>query len=95
MPSAELTSTRRARQAAAIPEGVRLRGQLTVGGQRADVPASGHPDTVTGGNVAASRTDRGRGRAAVRATGQWLLHALAELARSWALAAGVPPDQYP
>ena len=65
MPTAELTSTRRARQAAAIPEGARLRGQ------------------------------RGRGRAAVHATRRWLLHALAELARSWALAAGIPPDQYP
>ena len=35
---------------------------------------------------------RGRSRAAVPAIAGWLRRALADAARAWALAAGVPPD---
>jgi hypothetical protein len=37
---------------------------------------------------------RGRSRAAVHAVAVWLRRALADAARAWALAAGVPPDLY-
>ena len=37
---------------------------------------------------------RGRGRAVVRAIAGGLRRALADSARAWALAAGVPPDLY-
>ena len=37
---------------------------------------------------------RGRSRAAARAVAGWLRRALADAARAWALAAGVPPDLY-
>jgi hypothetical protein len=37
---------------------------------------------------------RGRGPAALHAVALWLRHALADSARAWALAAGVPPDLY-
>ena len=37
---------------------------------------------------------RDRGRAAVHAVAGWLRRALADAARAWALAAGVPPDLY-
>ena len=37
---------------------------------------------------------RGRGRAAVPAIAGWLRRALADAARAWALAAGVPPHLY-
>ena len=36
----------------------------------------------------------GRSRAAARAVARWLRSALADAARAWALAAGVPPDLY-
>jgi len=36
----------------------------------------------------------GRSRAAVHAVAVWLRRALADAARAWALAAGVPPDLY-
>ena len=36
----------------------------------------------------------GRSRAAARAVAGWLRRALADVARAWALAAGVPPDLY-
>jgi hypothetical protein len=36
----------------------------------------------------------GRSRAAARAVAGWLRRALADAARAWALAAGVPPDLY-
>ena len=37
---------------------------------------------------------RGRCRAAVHAVAGWLRGALADAARAWALADGVPPDLY-
>jgi len=37
---------------------------------------------------------RGRSHAAVHAVAGWLRRALADAARAWALAAGVPPDLY-
>ena len=39
-------------------------------------------------------THRGRGRAVVHAIAGGLRRALADSARAWALAAGVPPDLY-
>jgi hypothetical protein len=38
------------------------------------------------------RTDRSGGHAVFHAATRWLRRALAESARAWALAAGVPPD---
>jgi hypothetical protein len=40
------------------------------------------------------RTDCSGGQAVFHAFARWLLHALAESARAWALAAGVSPDLY-
>ena len=40
------------------------------------------------------RTDSSRGPAAFNAIAVWLRRALADSARAWALAAGVPPDLY-
>ena len=37
---------------------------------------------------------RGRSHAAVHAVAGWLRRVLADAARAWALAAGVPPDLY-
>lgn len=44
------------------------------------------------GELGADRTaKRGRHRPASEAIVRWLLHAVADSARAWALAAGVPP----
>jgi hypothetical protein len=40
------------------------------------------------------RTDCSGGHAVLHACARWLRRALAESARTWALAAGVPPDLY-
>jgi len=55
---------------------------------------SGPPQTLTRGHKAEPRADRARGRAAFHAIGRWLRRALADSARYWALAAGLPPDLY-
>ena len=55
---------------------------------------SGPPETVTREASAEPWADRSRGRAAFHAIGQWLRRALADSARYWALAAGLPPDLY-
>ena len=43
---------------------------------------------------AAPRASHLRSRAAFHAAARWLRRALADSARAWALAAGVPPDLY-
>ena len=52
-------------------------------------PAAVSRDARTGPSA-----HRGRGRAAVPAISGWLRRVLADAARAWALAAGVPPDLY-
>jgi len=52
-------------------------------------PGAVNRDARTGASA-----HRGRSRAAVHAVAGWLRRALADTARSWALAAGVPPDLY-
>ena len=52
-------------------------------------PAAVSRDARTGPSA-----HRDRGRAAVHAVAGWLRRALADAARAWALAAGVPPDLY-
>jgi hypothetical protein len=95
MPSADLTSTRAAQQPAADLQAPCLRSLPTVArGHQAGFQALAHPEAATRQASAPPRVDRSRGRAACHATGRWLRRYLAESARAWALAAGVPPDLY-
>jgi hypothetical protein len=50
------------------------------------------PEAVDRGTGIEPWAHRSRGRAAVHAIAPWLRHTLADAARAWALAAGVPPD---
>jgi hypothetical protein len=91
MPSARLTSIRAPREPAAdlrAPRSCSLR-----------IVADGRPVSfeALAGHEASTRprAHRSWGRGAVDATARWLRRALAESARAWALAAGVPPDLYP
>jgi hypothetical protein len=67
---------------------------VVTNGHRAGFEAPVHPEVADREAGAQSRADRRRGSAAVRATARWLRRALADSARAWALAAGVPPDLY-
>ena len=95
MPSADLTSTRAAQQPAAGLQAPRLRSLDSVAcGHQAGFQAPAHPETATRQGSASPRADRSPGRATYHATGRWLRRYLAESARAWALAAGVPPHLY-
>jgi hypothetical protein len=53
-----------------------------------------HPGAVGRDARTGPWAHRGRSRAAVHAVAGWLRGALADAARAWALAAGVPPHLY-
>lgn len=57
----------------------------------ATAPCPSSPHLMVGSPPTANR---GRGRAVVHAIAGGLRRALAESARAWALAAGLPPDLY-
>ena len=63
--------------------------QEPVAGATAPCPSS--PRTNAGSQPTANRS---RGPAVFRTIARWLRRALADSARAWALAAGVPPDLY-
>jgi hypothetical protein len=95
MPPTDFTSTRAAQEPAADLQAPCLRGLDTAAcGHQAGFQALAHPAAATGQASGPPRIDRSRVRAARRATGRWLRRYLAESARAWALAAGVPPDLY-
>ena len=96
MPPAELTRTRASQDPAAEPKAPCLRGPHVVAeGHRAD---SGEPACPPRGRRSPGQRPapgyRGRGLAAIHVAALWLRRALADSARSWALAAGAPPDLY-
>lgn len=64
---------------------------VVTNGHRAGLEAPVHPEEAVREAGAQSRANA-RCQAAVRATARWLRRALADSARAWALAAGVPPD---
>jgi len=66
---------------------------VVTNGYRAGLEAPVHPDAAGREGGAQYRANT-RCPAAVRATARWLRRALADSARAWALAAGVPPDLY-
>jgi hypothetical protein len=95
MPSAQLPSTRAPQNPATDLEAPCSRTlHVVTNGDRAGLEAPVHPEAAGREAGAQSRANRRRGPAAARATGRWLRRALADTARAWALAAGVPPDLY-
>ena len=95
MRSAELSSTQAPQEPAADLNGLRLSSMpIVAGGYPAEFWALVRPEAVNCEVSAEPRANRGRGRAAFHAIALWLRRALAESARAWALAAGVPPDLY-
>ena len=79
--------------------GPRQRGQLgpprrVAASPGLDGQAHIHPEAVNREADAQPWADRSRGRAAFHAIVRWLRRVLADSARYWALAAGVPPDLY-
>ena len=94
MPSAQLPSTRAPQNPATDLEAPCSRTlHVVTNGDRAGLEAPVHPDAAGREAGAQSQADT-RCPAAVRATARWLRRALADSARAWALAAGVPPDLY-
>jgi hypothetical protein len=67
---------------------------VVTNGHRAGLEAPVHPEAADREVGAEARANRRRSPAAARATARWLRRALADFARAWALAAGVPPDLY-
>ena len=95
MSSAESTGTQTLQEPAADLTALRLRGQhIVTDGHRADFEALVRPATDKRVTTAEPQDDRSRGPAALNAIALWLRRALADSARAWALAAGVPPDLY-
>lgn len=95
MPSAELPSTQATKEPAADLRAPCSRTvHVMAEDHRARFDALVHPEAAGRAASAQPRANRRRGPAAVRATALWLRHALADAARAWALAAGVPPDLY-
>jgi hypothetical protein len=95
MASAELTSTQTPQEPAADPTALRLRSRRIVAdGHRVDFEAPVHTEAGSGEATPEPPADSSRGLAAINAIAVWLRRALAQSARAWALAAGVPPDLY-
>jgi hypothetical protein len=95
MSSAQLASTPMLQEPAAGRTAPRPRGRPSVAsGHQADVQALVRPGAVNGEATAELRADRSPGPARFTAVALWLRRALADSARAWALAAGVPPDLY-
>jgi hypothetical protein len=63
-------------------------------GHRVDFETLVHSEVGNREAIAEPRADSSRGPAAFNAIAVWLRRALADSARAWALAAGVPPDLY-
>ena len=96
MPSAGLTSIQAPREPAAGLGAPYSRSQHVVAdGRPVSFEALAGPGAAGREASTQPRAHRGWGRGAVSATARWLRRALAESARAWALAAGVPPDLYP
>ena len=95
MSSAEVTSTQTPQEVVAGRTAPRLRSRPTVtDGHRVNFEAFVRPEAGGCEAPAGPRADRDRGQAAFRAITAWLRRALAESARAWAIAAGVPPHLY-
>ena len=95
MPPTELTSTRPPRDPAAEPKAPCARSPHVVAeGRRPGLEALAHPDAAGRRASAQPWANRRRGAAAFHVAALWLRRALADAARTWALAAGVPPDLY-
>jgi len=95
MASAELTSTRTPQQLATDLTAPRLRGRrVMANGNRVDFEVLVRPEAGNCGATAELRADRSRRPAAFNAIALWLRRGLAQSARAWAIAAGVPPDLY-
>ena len=95
MASAELTSTQTPQEPAAYPTALRLRSRhIVADGHRVDFEALVHTEAGYREATAEPRADPSRRPAAFNAIAVWLRRALAQSARAWALAAGVPPDLY-
>jgi len=95
MPSAQLPSTQALQEPATDLQAPCSRSlRVMTNSHRAGPEAPVHPEAAGREVGARSRANRRRGPAAVRATARWLRRALADSARAWALAAGVPPDLY-
>ena len=95
MPSAQLPSTQAPHEPAPdrqVPCSRTL--PVVTNGHRAGLEAPVHPEAAGHEAGAKSLANHRRGPAAVRAIARWLRRALADTARAWALAAGVPPDLY-
>ena len=97
MPSAEITSaTRSPREPAADQHPPHPRGlRLMTSGHQLGIAALVHDDAVDCSASVQPRPSHSRGPAACHAAARWLRRALADCARSWALAAGVPPNLPP
>ena len=94
MPSAELTTTQAPRQPAADHQAPYSRSpQVVDDGRPVGFEALSQPQVA--GRESSTRPPYHRRRGpATDAIAQWLRRALADAARAWALAAGVPPDLY-
>jgi hypothetical protein len=93
MSSAELTSIQSPREVTADLTALRLRSRpIVTGGQ--NLEAFVRPGPGTCGGTAEPQAELSRSPAAFNAIAAWLRRALAESARAWAIAAGVPPHLY-
>ena len=94
MPSTQLPSIQAPQEPATdLPAPCSRSLHAVTNGYRAGLEAPVHPEAAGREAGAQSRANT-RCPAAARATARWLRRALAESARAWALAAGVPPDLY-
>ena len=94
MPSTQLPSIQAPQEPATdLPAPYSRSLNVVTNGYRTGLEAPVHPDAAGREAGAQSQADT-RCPAAVRATARWLRCALADSARAWALAAGVPPDLY-
>jgi hypothetical protein len=94
MSSAESASTQTLRETADLASSRPRSRHIMADGHRADFEALVRPETGNRGTAAEPRADPSRGPAAFNTIALWLRRALADSARAWALAAGVPPDLY-
>jgi hypothetical protein len=95
MASAELTSTRTPPQPAADLTAPRLRSRhIVADGHRVDFGALVYTEAGNREATVEPRAASSRGPAAFNVIAIWLRRALANSARAWAIAAGVPPDLY-
>jgi hypothetical protein len=95
MSSAELTSTQAPQEPAAGLQAPRSGSRhIVADGHPVGLGTLADPEAVGRQASPRPRAHRRRGLAAFHIAGRWLRRALADSARAWALAAGVPPDLY-